>query len=154
MAEGIDEQIAEYLKDRVNEITIANGFHQNLTAIRPKNNEFSDVVPANGVVVIWQADEEAGEPTYGADGWMQPFILMGIVLGADEATQSLDTLLNHVKWDIRKKLAADRKCGGLVSGMNLNLPSRKFDDGKGFTGIAVPVMVQYGTAAGNPYMSV
>lgn len=152
MSDGIDEQIAEYLKERINEITTGNGFNQTLTAYRPKNNDFSDVVPKNGVVLIWQADEEIGEePTMDSDDWQQPFILMAIVMGTDETTDSLDTKLNRVKWDIRKKLAENRKCGGLCDGIDLNIPSRKFDDGQGFTGIAVPVMVSYGTEAEDPY---
>ena len=98
-----------------------------------------------------QADEE--EPEKQANGtkeWLQPFVLMAVVLDSDRSTDSIDTRLNKVRADIQKKLRQDPYRGNNAMDTIL-LPSNKFDDGKGFSGIAVAVAVEYRTLENDPY---
>ena len=145
------EHIAVNIEAAINAITEGNGFNQDLVAVRPKRNDFKDVVPEDGKVLIWQADDELPEEqAYGAKEWIQPFVLMAIVLDSDEASASIDTRLNQVRADIQKKLIEDVTRGGYAFDTEL-LPCAKFDDGQGFTGIAVNVAVHYRVKEDDPY---
>lgn len=145
------EHIAVNIEAAINAITEGNGFNQDLVAIRPKRNDFSDVVPEDGKVLIWQADDELPEEqAYGAQHWVQPFVLMAIVLDSDEASTSIDTRLNQVRADIQKKLRVDVTRGDYAFDTVL-LPCAKFDDGQGFTGIAVNIAVHYRVKDDDPY---
>ena len=145
------EYIAVNIEAAVNAITTANGFNQDLVAVRPKRNDFSDIVPEDGKVLIWQADEEqAGEQAISTQQWIQPFVLIAIVLDSEDAGTSIDTRLNQVRADIQKKMREDIKRGGYAFDTIL-LPCAKFDDGEGFTGIAVEIAVHYRVNDDDPY---
>jgi len=146
------EHIAVNVEATINTITEGNGFNQDLVAVRPKRNDFKDVTAEDGKVLIWQADDELPEEqAYGAQHWVQSFILMAIVLDSDDAETSIDTRLNQVRADIQKKLIEDVTRGGYAFETVL-LPCAKFDDGQGFTGIAVNVAVHYRVKDNDPYM--
>ena len=150
MSTPIIEYIAENIKDAVNEITVANGFNQTLTAIRPKRNDFKDVSPDDLVVLIKQDNPETGEAAIGTADWNQPFWIMAIVLDSDNATDSIDTRINQVRADIEKKLMVDVTRGGYAYDTAI-LPSIEFNDGQGFSGIAVQIAVKYRTELEDPY---
>ena len=150
MAIPIIEQIAVELAARIDEITTANGFQQNLTALRPKRDDFADVTPADGVVLMVQEDAEADpESPWPMQDWQQVFLLCAIVLDADDAATSIDVRKNQVAADIAKKLRADRSRGGLANETTI-LGRTNFAEGA-FTGIAVAVMVDYRHQADDPY---
>jgi len=145
------EHIAVNIEATVNAITEGDGFNQDLVAVRPKRNDFKDVAPEDGKVLIWQADDEKPEEqAFSALHWIQPFVLMAIVLDSDDAETSIDTRLNQVRADIQRKLIQDITRGGYAFETVL-LPCAKFDDGQGFTGIAVNVAVHYRVKDDDPY---
>ena len=151
MSTPILEHIAVNVEATINAITEGDGFNQNLVAVRPKRNDFKDVVPEDGKVLIWQADDELPEEqAHNAQHWVQPFVLMAIVLDSDDAETSIDTRLNQVRADIQKKFRVDFTRGGYAWDTEL-LPCAKFDDGQGFTGIAVNVAVHYRVKDDDPY---
>lgn len=151
MTNPIVELIAQDIEARINEITTGNGFNQNLVALRPMRVDFKDVAPTNGYVLIKQADEEEPEDqAHMTKEWEQPFVLMAIVLQSDTASTSIDQKLNQVRADIQKKLTEDTTRGGNAIDTVI-LPSAEFDDGEGFTGIAVRVVVRYRVKINDPY---
>lgn len=151
MSTPIVEHIAANIKTAVDTITVSNGFNQDLVAVRPKRNDFSDILPEDGKVLIWQGDEERPEEAViSAETWIQPFALMAIVLDSDDAETSIDTRLNQVRADIQKKLKEDIRRGGYAFDTEF-LPSAKFDDGEGFSGIAVNIAVYYRVKEDDPY---
>jgi hypothetical protein len=154
MSVPIKENIAVNIKAAINAITIVNGFNQDLTGIRPMRNDFKDVTPKDGTVLLKQlnpnkTDEQPEGPFV---EWEQPYALMAIVLDGDDVTTTIDTRLNQVEADIQKKIMEDPFRGG-SSGVvdTIILPSVEFDDGKGFTGISVNIAVQYRTKIEDPY---
>jgi len=151
MSVPVVETIAVEIAARINEITTVNGFNQNLVAVRPKRNDFSEEPPANGKVLIWQGGESHPEgEAIGCDEWLQDFELIAIVKDSDAATSAIDTRLNQVRADIQKKLLADHTRGGNAIDTRFS-GSYKFDDGEGFTGIVVVGVVHYRTQYLNPY---
>ena len=150
VGDPVIELIAKNLETAINAITVANGYKQTLKAVRPRRNDFSDITPDDLTVLIKQADEEQGQEPIGTQDWTQPFLLMAIVLDSDSATASIDTRINQVRADIQKKLLVDVTRGGNAYDTTI-LPSQEFDDGNGFSGIAVKIAVKYRTQYTNPY---
>ena len=151
MSTPVVENIAVNITAAINAITTGSGFNHTLTAARPKRNDFEDVVPKDCVVLVVQADEEeAEEQAYNTKEWLQPFVLMAIVLDSDNASTAIDTKINQVDCDIKKKLREDPKRDSNAIDTVI-LPSEKFDDGEGFTGIAVKCVVRYRTSENDPY---
>ena len=151
MSVPVVESIAVDIETKINLITEANGFNQDLTAQRSRRVDFVDVAPADGLVLIWQGTEQRPEDeVISVDEWIQPFILYAIVMDSDDAVTSIDTRLNQVRADIQKKLLEDttRNSNAIETIIGA---SDRFDDGQGFTGIAVPVLVHYRTVFGDPY---
>lgn len=145
------EYIAINIEAAINAITEGNGFNQTLVAVRPKRNDFSDIVPEDGKVLVWQGDEaEPEEEAIGTEQWIQHFALEAIVLDSDDASTSIDTRLNQVRADIQKKLREDITRGGYAFDTELLL-SVKFNDGEGFTGIEVNIAVHYRVKEDDPY---
>jgi hypothetical protein len=154
MTTPIIESIAENLKTAIAGVTVANGYNQTLTPIRPKRNDFSDVSPIDGTALIWQEnDEPVGNSALTTTTFAQEFLIMCVVLDSDAATASIDTRLNQVKSDIRKAIMIDPTRGGLAIDTQIG-PSRKFDDGEGYTGIAVTCIVIYRTGILDPYFQI
>ena len=52
------EYIALNIETAINEINVANNFNQNLSAVRPKRNDYKEEAPVDGKVLVWQDDEE------------------------------------------------------------------------------------------------
>lgn len=151
MSTPIKEYIALNVETAINAVTTENEFNQDLTAVRHKKNDFSDIIPENGKVLMWQDDAERPEEEgIGTQQWILPFTLMAFVIDSDEAATSIDTRLNQVEADIQKKMREDITRGGYAFETEI-LPSAKFDDGKGFTGIAVNIAVHYRTNEDDPY---
>ena len=109
MSTPIIESIAENIKTAVNLITVANGFNQTLTAVRPKRNDFYKTAWDDLTVLISQAEAEELEGGYGTKEWRQNFMLVCIVIDSDDATASIDTRLNQVAADIFKKLLQNNR---------------------------------------------
>jgi len=150
MSIPVKENIALNIEAAINAITTENGFNQTLTAQRPRRNNWSDVTPEDGRVIIKQADEEIGNQQVQTVTWAQPFILMAIVRDSDDETSTVDSRLNQVESDIKKKLREDPTRGGYAISTDL-MPSREFSEGRGFEGISVNIVVNYRTLENDPY---
>lgn len=150
MSTPIIEQIADLVKADINTITVANGFNQTLTAVRPKRIDFK--TPWNDLdVLINQVEaEQLDAPTMYME-WKQFFILTAFVIDSDEETASIDTRLNKVAADIIKKLLEDRTRDGLAENTGIDDASPFDDDDGGLSGIAVKIWVQYLTKDDDPY---
>jgi len=145
------ENIAVNIAAAINAITTANQFNQDLVAVRPKRLDFSDVMPENGKVLIVQEEDAALTSKVSlVEDLRQQFVLMAIVIDSDDATTSIDTRINQVRADIRKKLLEDGRRGGNAN-RTLIVGSGKFSDARGFSGIAVVVDVEYRTVYNDPY---
>ena len=153
MSLPIIEYVALDITAAINAISEDNGFNQDLTALRPRRNDFSDVVPEDGLVVVWQADAaRGGEEAAMSAAWMQSFALMAIVLDSDAATDSIDIRINQVAADIEKKLNEDVTRGGYA--IDTQIDSHvKFSD-EGFSGVSVNITVHYRTEHNDPYTQI
>jgi len=94
MATPITEYIAENIKTAINAITVANGFNQDLVAIRRKRTDFHDVAPEDGKVLIMQVEDDELEKPMGLVAWSQKFLITAIVLDSDNATDSIETKMS------------------------------------------------------------
>lgn len=152
MATPITENIAENIKAAINLITTANGFNQNLSALRRRRLDFSDVMPEDLKVLIIQAeDEEPERKPVGANAWLQVYFLEAFVIDSDTATASIETRMSNVRDDIRKKLTEDVTRGDNAVDTILRAAT-PFDDGEGFTGIELEIAVHYRTQWNDPYI--
>lgn len=151
MSTPVLENIAANILTAINEITVGNGYNQTLTAYRPRRVDFSDVTPGDLKVIVKQDDPELSDGTLiNVQCWDQPFTIWALVIDSDAATDSIDTRRNQVRSDIEKKLMVDPTRGGYAY-ETLIMPSVEFDDGGGFTGIAVNIIVKYRTRITDPY---
>lgn len=154
MSTPVIEQIAENLKTTVAGITVANGYNHTLTPIRPRRNDWSDVAPVDGMVLISQdGDAPIDNAALSTMQFAQEFMMDCVVLDSDAAETSIDTRINQVKSDIRKALLVDATRGGLAIDTMIG-PSSKFDDGNGLTGITVTCVIIYRTNLTDPYTQI
>ena len=156
MSEPIVEQIAANVASTVAAVTVANGYHQDLTASRPTSSEWRDGRPqANGTVIIVQddADENEEHSTAGNPGlkaWSQGFALVAYVIASEASTAAMDTAVNRVRADLEKALTIDRTRGNLAIDTIIRA-AQHFAAGPGATGTAVIVDVLYRTREDDPY---
>ena len=150
MAVPIIENIAANIAASVNLITTENGFQQDLTAVRPKRFDLRDVAPEDGVVLVTQQDESpSGAEAYPTTEIEQTFNLVAFVVDSDDASTSVDTRINQVVADIRKKLREDPQRNS--NAIDTTFGSVWFIDDEDFTGVVVPVIVRYRTQRNDPY---
>lgn len=156
MSDPVVEKIAANIKAAINAITEANGFSQDLVAVRPTRLGFEDnAVPGDLKVVIVQEDPEENEEL-SAEGnpamkaWTQPFALVCFVISSDTAVVGIDTRLNQVRSDVEKKLMEDVTRGGQAIDTRLG-GSMRFSEGPNASGIIVVVNVLYRTRVDDPY---
>ncbi len=149
MSIPVIEHIAEDIKTAIEGITEANGFNQDLTAIRPKRIVFANTIPDDLTVLIVQADETEGESPVGTKEWIQAFIIMALVIDSDKATDSIDTRINKVRADVEKKLKEDPYRGGHA--IDTDIDSSLIFDVEEFSGIEIRVLVTYRVQYDDPY---
>jgi len=152
MSKPIIEYIAQNILDSINQIKTANDFNQDLTAYRPRRNDFADITPEDGTILVVQGDEDDVEGAIGTGEWRQTFVLMAMVIDSDKVTpqETVDTRINTIRADVQKKLAEDVKRGGYAID-TLNRGSALFADGPKFTGIGIVIEVHYRTRIEDPY---
>ena len=151
MAEPVIELIAENIFAAINEIKVVNGFSCDLTAVRPKMIDFSDVTPRDGTVLIYQEDEDRAENEGTlTNEWNQTFNIVSLVLQSDKSQTPMDIKINRVRADIQKKLMEDDSRGGLAITTILG-PSTIFNAGEGFAGISITIIVNYRVSETDPY---
>lgn len=155
MSTSIIESIAQNVLATVNGVTIAAGYHQTLTGVRPARLPNADDAHDNNTVVLVQ-----GNPRLDADNsgmgnaamlaWRQPFALIAYVIASDTETASLDARINEVRSDIEKALMADRKRGGFAIDTQITEPEF-FDYDAAVTGIIVMAEILYRTRENDPF---
>ena len=152
MATPIVESIALKLVDYVNAITTANGFNQDLTAVRPKRLHLEGDINDDNTVIIEQESAEVVDYTDTTITWRQGFTLQAIVIDSDSATDALDTRLNKIRSDIEKKLCASAswRLDGIADGIIFRA-TEKFISDPQVAGIAVNIDVVYTTDYDDPY---
>lgn len=155
MAEPIIEQIADAIKDVIDTVTVANGFHYTLAAVRSKRLHLAG--DQNDDLNAFLIQENAARDnenllTLETINWIQLFTIQVIGLDADDATTSIDTKLNRIASDIMKQMAA---------GTNINLAGLAervlpagivfdFEDAR-VSAVYVQFEVHYHTDFGDPY---
>jgi len=152
MSTPIIEQIAVKIAALVNAVTIANGFNQDLTAVRPKRIHLEGDINTDGTVIVEQEEDAVIETDSNTVIiWRQPFTLQALVIDSDDATAAIDTRLNQVRSDIEKKLmtAGNWQLDGL--GEILLKSATKFIADPQVAGIAVNIDVLYEVNKANPY---
>ena len=150
MTTPIIENIAVDVASAVDAITTGNGFNQNLVAVRPKRQDWKDVTPVDGNVLIVQGDSEKVYLGSGIISWRQRFELNAIVLDDDDAATSIDTRLNQVRSDIEKKFAEANLITNANEGLYLE-GAAKFANDVGHSGITVFIDIQYRVKENDPY---
>jgi len=151
MSTPIVEHIALELVALIDAITIAAGFNQDLTAVRPKRIHLEGDINENGTVIIEQEDIALAEESTDSIVWRQPFTLQALVLDSDTATTAIDTRLNQVRSDIEKKLmtGSNWKLNGY--GRVMLKSAEKFIADPQVAGIAVNIDVLYEVQGDDPY---
>ena len=153
MSTPIIETIATKIEALINAITEANGFNQDLTAVRPKRIFLDSDINTDRTVLIEQGDAEVMEDTAGDKTiWRQPFALQALVIDSDDATASIDTRLNQIACDIIKKLMESNnwKLDGLAEAIWIK-GTEKFIADPQLAGITVNIDVIYEVNQDNPY---
>jgi hypothetical protein len=152
MSTPIIEQIAVKLAALINGITVANGFNQTLTAVRPRRIHLEGDLNTDNAVIIEQADGAASLDANETTIWQQAFAIQALVIDSDDATAALDTRLNQVAADIIKKLFTgdNSNFDGLADGIFLQGTERFIADPQ-LAGIAVNIIVQMPFDTADPY---
>jgi hypothetical protein len=151
MSTPVKELITQNIEAAINAVTEANGFNQDLTAIRSKRIDFSDVSPKDKLVLIAMEAPEKVEPAgTGTEHYKQKYTLEAFVINSDKSIESIEIRENQVYADIHRKLMEDIFRDGNALNTTVG-PPEPFDDGKGLTGIDISVEVEYRTVYGDPY---
>ena len=151
MPDPVVESIAQDIAAKIALVTAANGFNQDLVAVRDKRVAYRDQAPVEYTVLLVQEDEdEWGEQPNTTKAWEQPFALQAIVLDSDDDSTAIDIKRNRVRADLQKKLMEDPTRGGNAND-TIIMPSELFNDGEGFSGIQVNILVRYRTKIDDPY---
>ena len=151
MSTPIIELIAENIRTSVSGITVAAGYNQTLTGIRPKRANFMAECWKDLDVIIVQGVVSKLTTAMGYTTWRQMFSLMAIVINSDDETDSIDTRCNQVRSDIEKKVMADIRRNSLALDTEC-LGGEPFitDDGT-MSGISIEISVDYRTKEDDPY---
>jgi len=104
MSTPIVETIAVKIAALVDGVTVAAGYNQTLTAVRPKRIHLESDINTDLSVIIEAEDAVIEQDSNTHIIWRQGFALQALVIDSDEATTALDTRLNQVRSDIEKIL--------------------------------------------------
>jgi len=152
MSTPIVETIATKIEALINAVTEANGFNQDLTAVRPKRIHLEGDINTDRTVIIEQESAEIIEQTSQTTIWRQPFTLQALVIDSDTASTAIDTRLNRIRSDIEKKLMEDNnwKLDGIADSIFFRSPEKFIADPQ-VAGIAVNIDVIYTVLTADPY---
>lgn len=156
MSTPVVEHIAQDIKAAINEIDTTDGYSMNFECVRPTRAGFEDeAAPRDGICVLIQGDptEDEANSAHGNSpmkAWRQPWSCVAFVINDDDSTTPIDTRLNAAAADIQSKLMEDRARGGYALDTEI-MPTVRFNEGSGATGIVVAVEVLYRTREDDPY---
>ncbi len=150
-AAPVIEKIALNLLDTLNGVKIEAGYSIDLVAERRRragNN------PAHGKCVIMQGASARDFETTGAtDGTIFrrcTFLLQVYIITSEKADDPEDSAINYVTVDIEKALMLDAQRGQNAH-ETIVLDPEPFDEGEdGYSGVFIPLDVQYGYLESDP----
>ncbi len=148
MTTPINESIMLNVEALINTITIANGYNQDLTALRSKRVDYQFSPPENGVTLItWNGDTEKDDTNF-TDTWIMEISIFSIVAPSAES-DDIDPLFAQVSADIDKALKIDTQRNSLA--MDTRVISKQPQDSTIGEGINIIVEIDYRTDVGDPY---
>jgi len=150
MTTPIVESIIANVATNIDLVTVANGFNQTLNAVRSRRQDFSDVAAANYDVLIVMTGLDSIEGAAMMETWSLELILVCFVIESDATSTSIETTCNKVASDIYKKLMADVERSSLAIDTVIT-EQTIFNDGAGWSGIALAVSIEFRHAVGDPY---
>lgn len=156
MSYPVKELLAQKLKARLETVTIANGYNQNVAkVVRP--TRMGGYTPEDRLIVLEQGDPKQIGSTEGANGmleWMQPFFLELYIRPSDKDATPVDTKVNMFAADVHKAIAAPNNWhawDGLAVNTFFREPS-DFAAAEGeHEGIELQIDIQYRTDERDPY---
>lgn len=151
MSTPITELITENIKAAINAITTANGFNQDLTAIRKRWVDFDDETLEDGKVLIMMDADEKPEQPAGAAAWIQNYRLL-VMVAETNTENSIELKMQKVRDDIRKKLMEDYRRDSNASDTILGLATPRIGDR--VTAIEIEIGVLYRTQQDDPYTKI
>lgn len=157
MSLPVVELIAREIADRVAEVTLANGYYEDVTVHRPKR--LPDWSPTNNLVVLLQGDAERNDelsPQGNPPGiaWDQQFLLLCYVLPDDTDETEIDSLISILASDVMKAVCTPAASWQLFdnNAINANWQSmERFESDGTFDGFTLTMLVTYRTNETDPY---
>ena len=155
MSTPIKENIAVDILAAINAITTGNGFNQTLIARRTTRIDWWNESAGDLEVLIVQEDEEEtdDQPTM-AKQWNIPFVIVAHVINSDDSSAAIDTRLNQVEADIKKKLMADNTRGGYAIDTTIRPAVSFANEGYTDSGIMVNIEVLMRHKINDPYTAI
>jgi hypothetical protein len=147
------EEIAQAIKTRLETVTVANGYQQDVTVVRP--TRLGGFVPSDLQIVLTQDDPTLLGDIEGANSmkeWRQRFVANCLVRTSDTNTEPVDTTINTLRADVEKALmSSETWWDGLATDCRV-LASEGFimADGE-YEGVAIPFELDYRTDRDDPY---
>ena len=151
MSTPIIETIAVKIAALVDGVTVAAGYNQTLTAVRPKRIHLESDINTDLSVIIEAEDAVIEQDSNTHIIWRQGFALQALVIDSDEATAALDTRLNQVRSDIEKILMDGDNWQLDGYGEILLKSAERFIADPAVAGIAVNIDVLYQVNKADPY---
>ena len=154
MAAPIIEQIAVKIKAKLEEITIANGYQQDVAeVVRPtRTGGFKE---RHLLIVMTQEDPTEGEPAQRMKQWNQRFVLDCYVVPSETDTDAVETTINTFRSDVEKALmtllADDTFRGPLAENVTIRPPIGFVSIKGAFEGVTVAADVTYDHLETDPY---
>ncbi len=161
MSEPIAEQIATWLVGAMGEITVANGYQQDLCVARPGDLENVDTSIADLTTIIGLEDPEHGsEPTQEHRNWVQPFGVITYFVDQGGTELSIDKRINRVRADIERRLGVEIEtyrgakslCNHLADWIEIRAPEIWIDAENQATVLLCRPAIRYHVDFTNPYM--
>ena len=151
MSTPIIETIAVKIAALVDGVTVAAGYNQTLTAVRPKRIHLESDINTDLSVIIEAEDAVIEQDSNTHIIWRQGFALQALVIDSDEATAAVDTRLNQVRSDIEKILMDGDNWQLDGYGEILLKSAERFIADPAVAGIAVNIDVLYQVNKADPY---
>lgn len=153
MAYPIVEQIAQAAKTQLETVTIAHGYQQDVTVVRPTRT--GGFVPSHLQIVLTQEDPTLLGDLEGANSmkeWRQPFVANCLVRTSDANTEAVDTMVNTLRADVEKALMSSESWwSGLATDCRVLAPEQIITTDAEYEGVAIRFELDYRTDRDDPY---
>ena len=166
MSEPILEQINAWLVSAIEDITTANGYHQDLAVVRPGDLEEAEAPVEDLTTIVGLEDPEPlGPRTRAGLRWRQPFGIITFFVGQGGTAVSIDKRINRVRSDIEKRIGVELTaaseaggrippaslCNNLADDIDLLAPEIFIDTENKASVLLCRVAISYRVSATTPY---